>query len=29
MQPGQAEFNPEGYYQYWYSADKKGYSTVR
>ena len=26
MQPGQAEFNPEGYYQYWYSADKKGYS---
>ena len=26
MQPGQGEFNPEGYYQYWYSADKKGYS---
>ncbi len=26
MQPGQAEFNPEGYYQYWYSAEKKGYS---
>lgn len=26
MQPGQAEFNAEGYYQYWYSADKKGYS---
>ena len=26
MQPGQAEFNPDGYYQYWYSADKKGYS---
>ena len=26
MQPGQAEFNPQGYYQYWYSADKKGYS---
>ena len=26
MQPGQAEFAPEGYYQYWYSADKKGYS---
>ena len=26
MQPGQAEFNPEGYFQYWYSADKKGYS---
>ena len=26
MQPGQAEFDAEGYYQYWYSADKKGYS---
>jgi len=26
MQPGQAEFAPDGYYQYWYSADKKGYS---
>ncbi len=26
MQEGQAEFNPEGYYQYWNSADKKGYS---
>ena len=26
MQPGDAEFNPEGYYQYWYSAEKKGYS---
>lgn len=26
MQEGQAEFTPEGYYQYWYSADKKGYS---
>ena len=26
MQPGQAEFNPEGYHQYWYSAEKKGYS---
>ena len=26
MQPGQAEFDPEGYHQYWYSADKKGYS---
>ena len=24
MQPGQAEFCPEGYYQYWYSAEKKG-----
>ncbi len=26
MQEGQAEFNPEGYYQYWNSAVKKGYS---
>lgn len=26
MQPGQAEFNPEGYHQYWNSAEKKGYS---
>ena len=26
MQPGQADFNPDGYYQYWYSAEKKGYS---
>lgn len=26
MQPGQADFAPEGYYQYWYSAEKKGYS---
>ena len=26
MQPGQAEFKPDGYYQYWYSAEKKGYS---
>ena len=26
MQPGQAEFCPEGYHQYWYSAEKKGYS---
>ena len=26
MQPGQAEFTPEGYFQYWYSAEKKGYS---
>ena len=26
MQPGQAEFSPEGYEQYWYSAEKKGYS---
>ena len=26
MQPGQAEFEPYGYFQYWYSAKKKGYS---
>ena len=26
MQEGQAEFSPEGYYQFWYSAEKKGYS---
>ncbi len=26
MQPGQAEFEAEGYHQYWYSAEKKGYS---
>ena len=26
MQPGQAEFFPEGYHQYWCSAEKKGYS---
>ncbi len=26
MQPVQAEFAAEGYYQYWYSAEKKGYS---
>ena len=26
MQPGQAEFSPEGYHQFWYSAEKKGYS---
>lgn len=26
MQPGDAEFLPTGYYQYWNSADKKGYS---
>lgn len=26
MQPGQAEFSPDGYFQYWYSAEKKGYS---
>ena len=26
MQPGQAELNAPGYHQYWYSAQKKGYS---
>lgn len=26
MQPGQADFSPEGYFSYWYSAEKKGYS---
>ena len=26
MQPGQAEFEADGYLQYWYSAEKKGYS---
>lgn len=26
MQPGQAEFSPEGYHCFWYSAEKKGYS---
>ncbi len=26
MQIGQATFEPEGYYQYWNSAEKKGYS---
>ena len=26
MQPGQADYAPDGYYQYWYSAEKKGYS---
>ena len=26
MQLGQAEFDAPGYYQYWYSAEKKGYS---
>ena len=26
MQQGQAEFAPEGYYCYWFSAQKKGYS---
>ena len=26
MQQGQLEFKPEGYYQYWNSAEKKGYS---
>lgn len=26
MQPGQAVFDPEGYHQYWNSAERKGYS---
>ena len=26
MQPGQADFEPEGYLSYWFSAEKKGYS---
>lgn len=26
MQPGQAEFSTPDYHQYWYSAEKKGYS---
>ena len=26
MQPGQADFAPEGYEEYLYSAEKKGYS---
>ncbi len=26
MQPGQAQFEPEGYHQYWHSAQKKGYA---
>ena len=26
MQPGQAEFPAPGYHQYWYSAERKGYS---
>lgn len=26
MQPGQAELDAPGYHQYWYSAEKKGYS---
>lgn len=26
MQEGQATFEPAGYHQYWYSAEKKGYS---
>ena len=26
MQPDQATFDAEGYHQYWYSAEKKGYS---
>ena len=26
MQPGQADFSPDGYHAYWFSAEKKGYS---
>ena len=26
MQPDQADFSPEGYHSYWFSAEKKGYS---
>ena len=26
MQPGQADFTPESYHSYWFSAEKKGYS---
>ena len=26
MQPGQADFAPDGYHSYWFSAEKKGYS---
>lgn len=26
MQPGQADFDPDGYVSYWFSAEKKGYS---
>jgi len=26
MQPGQADFHPEDYYEYYNSAEKKGYS---
>jgi exodeoxyribonuclease-3 len=26
MQPGQADFSPDGYHSYWFSAEKKGYS---
>ena len=26
MQPGQADFAPEGYHSFWFSAEKKGYS---
>ncbi|MDY3861230.1 MAG: exodeoxyribonuclease III, partial [Ruminococcus sp.] len=26
MQPDQAEFHPEGYKEYYFSAEKKGYS---
>lgn len=26
MQPGQADFHPDGYFEYYFSAEKKGYS---
>ena len=26
MQPGQADFSPEGYHSFWFSAEKRGYS---
>ena len=26
MQEGQADFSPEGYHAFWFSAEKKGYS---
>ena len=28
MQPGQAQVACEGYHEYWYSAEKKGYGAV-
>ena len=29
MQPGQADFNPEGYHSYWFSADGGSYVAYR